>query len=136
MTVVVAYVPTDTGFRAVTEGVREARARDVPLVVVNAVGYAGYVAPTAADEKELDALNAYLAAQDVEHSLRQVSQVREKASVAGVVLDVAAETAAALIVLGLHRRSAIAKRVLGSTIQSVVMSASCPVLIVPAVDER
>jgi len=134
MTVVVGYVPTETGFSAVTEAERQARCRDVAVVIVNVVGPAGYLAATAADVRDLDAVVAHLTASGVRSSLRQVSV---DAPPAEIILRVAREVEASLIVLGLHQRSWIAKRALGSTARSVVLGgAPCPVLIVPDIDHR
>jgi nucleotide-binding universal stress UspA family protein len=133
MTIVVGYVPTETGFSAIKEAEREAQARNVPVVVVNVVGPAGYTVPTAADERDLDAVTAYLTKRGVQNSLRQVT---DDASPADVILAVAKEVDAALIVLGLHQRPWIARELLGSTARSVVLAGACPVLIVPDVDER
>ena len=132
MTVVVGYVPTETGFSAVAEAERQARCRDVPVVVVNVVGAAGYRVPTAADQPDLDAVTAHLTANGVRNSLRQIN---DDAPPADIILGVAREVDASLIVLGLHQRSRIVKRVIGSTAQSVVLAAPCAVLIVPDVDE-
>lgn len=133
MTVVVAYVPTETGFSAVVEAEREARCRDVAVVVVNVVGTAaGYRVPTAADQRDLDAVAAHLDRHGVRNSLRPITS-DERAS--DVILGVAREVDASLIVLGLHQRSLIARRVLGSTAQAVALAAPCPVLVVPDVDE-
>lgn len=133
MTVVVGYVPTETGFSAVTEAESQARWRDVPVLIVNVVATVGYVAPTAADEHDLDAVTAYLTSNGVRNSLRQITA---DASPADVILGVAHEVDASLIVLGLHQRSWIAKRVLGSTARSVVLAAPCAVLVVPDIDQR
>lgn len=135
MSVVVGYIPTKTGFFAVTEAEREARALDVPVVIVNVVGYAGYTVPTAADERDLDAVAAHLTAHGVRNSLRHINQVFDEESVTEAILTVAREEDATLIVLGLHRRPLITKRLLGSTAQSIVVGAECPVLIVPDVDD-
>ncbi len=132
MTVVVGYVPTETGFSAVAEAERQARFRGVPVVVVNVVGGVGYMAPTAADQRTLDAVAAHLTAQGVEHSVRHINNDSPPAD---VILGVAQDEAASLIVLGLHQRSWFARRVLGSTAQSVVLGAPCPVLVVPDVDQ-
>lgn len=132
MTIVVGYVPTETGFSAIKEAEREARERGVPVLVVNVVGPAGYTVPTAADERDLDAITAYLTKQGIENSLHQVT---DASSPADVIVDTAREAGAALIVLGLHQRSWIARQLLGSTVRSVVLAASCPVLVVPDVDE-
>lgn len=133
MTVVVGYVPTETGFSAVTEAERQARCRGVPVVIVNVVGTAGYLVPTAADQPDLDAVTAHLTANGVHNSLRQIT---DDAPPADIILGVAREIDASLIVLGLHHRSWIAKRVLGSTARSVVLAAPCPVLIVPDIDRH
>ena len=133
MTVVVGYVPTETGFSAVTEAERQARWRDTPVVIVNVVGAAGYLVPTAADQPDLDAVTAHLTAHGVRNSLRQIT---DDAPPADIILDVARQVDASLIVLGLHQRSWIAKRVLGSTARSIVLAAPCPVLIVPDVDQH
>lgn len=132
MTVIVGYVPTETGFLAVTEAEREARARGVDVVIVNVVGYAGYTVPTAAEERDLEAVTAHLTAQGIGNSVRQIVQ---EVSPADAILQVAAEQKATLIVLGLHQRARIVKKVLGSTVASVVLAATCPVLIVPDIDE-
>src|SRR5664279_2538392 len=79
MTVVVGYVPTETGFLAVTAAEREARAIDAPVVIVNVVGYSGYTVPTAADERDLDAVGAYLTAHGVRNSLRHFDEVESEA---------------------------------------------------------
>jgi nucleotide-binding universal stress UspA family protein len=133
MTVVVGYVPTETGFSAVTEAERQSRCRDVPVVIVNVVGTAGFRVPTAADQRDLDAVAAYLTDHGVSNTLRHVT---DDAPPADILLGVAREVDASLIVLGLHQRSWLAKRVLGSTARSVVLGAPCAVLVVPDIDER
>jgi len=131
--VVVGYVPSDTGFLAVREGEREARSRGAALVLVNVVGEVGYQAATAADEKNLDAVVAYLTERGAEHS---VDQRNTDEAPAEVILDVARQQGAALIVVGLHRRSRVQKALMGSTAQRVILSAGVPVLTVPNVDEE
>jgi hypothetical protein len=63
-------------------------------------------------------------------------QITDEAPPAEIILDVARDVEASLIVLGLHQRSWIAKRVLGSTARSIVLAAPCPVLIVPDIDQH
>jgi nucleotide-binding universal stress UspA family protein len=131
--VVVGYVPSDTRFLAVREGEREARSRGARLVLVNVVGEVGYQNPTAADEKNLDAVVAYLTSQGADHS---VDQRNSEDAPAEVLLDVARQQEAELIVVGLHRRSRVQKALMGSTAQRVILSAGIPVLTVPNVDEE
>lgn len=133
MTIVVGYVPTETGFSAIKEAERQARARDVEVVVANVVGPAGYTIPTAADERNLDAVTAHLTKHGVRNSVRQVV---DDASPADVLLGVAREVEASLIVLGMHQRLWMARELLGTTARSVLLAAPCPVLIVPDIDPR
>ncbi|MGA8246037.1 MAG: universal stress protein [Nocardioides sp.] len=133
MTIVVGYVPTMTGLLAITEAAREARAQDADVVVVNVIGAAGYTVSTAAEEKDLDAVKAQFTAHGISSSLHQVNA---ESSAADVVLEVAQERHASLIILGMHQRSWLAKRALGSTVRSVALAALCPVLVVPDVDEH
>ena len=131
MAVVVGYVPTETGFLAVTEAVREARTFQVPIVIVNVVGVSGFATPTAAEDQDLDSLTARLTSDGVEHS---VQQIESGESVADLLLGIAEQAQARLIVVGLRRRSPVGKALLGSTAQSVILGANCPVLTVRAVD--
>jgi nucleotide-binding universal stress UspA family protein len=134
MSVVVGYVPDATGVLAIRTAAQEARWRGTEVVVVNVVGASGYTTPTAADEKNLDSIDELLAREGVQHTIRTFgseSGVRPPEA----ILEVAEETSAELIVVGIKRRSAVAKAVLGSTAQRVLTGADCPVLSVRADDE-
>jgi hypothetical protein len=63
----------------------------------------------------------------------EVHQEMSDVDVASRVLCVATQVNASLIVVGLHRRSAVGKAFLGSTAQRIILSAACPVLSVPRV---
>lgn len=132
MAVVVGYVPSETGFLAVKEAVREAQSLGVPVVIVNVIGPSGFATPTAADDQNLDAVSARLTADGVEHSVRQLESTD---SVAEQILEVAEAENARLIVVGLRRRSPVGKVLLGSTAQTVILTASCPVLTVRAAED-
>ena len=130
MTVVVGYVPDATGYLAVTEAIREARWRQADIVVVNAVDTDGFNRPTAADERDLDAVDARLDAEGVPHSISSMDIGTGTASDA--VLRVAGDVDAELLVIGMHRRSPVGKALLGSNAQRILLNASCPVLAVRA----
>jgi nucleotide-binding universal stress UspA family protein len=132
VTVVVGYVPDRTGYLAVTEGARQAQWRGTDVVIVNAVGESGYTRPTAADELDLDALEARLTADGVPHEIRHLDVGTTRA--AEVILRVAEEVDAELIVVGIHRRSPVGKLLLGSNAQRVLLTADCPVLAVRAAE--
>jgi nucleotide-binding universal stress UspA family protein len=126
MSVVVGYVPDASGLLAVRQAAQEAKWRDTEVVVVNVVDAAGFVRPTAADEQNLDAIAANLTASGAAFTIRQIEQAAS--TPAEEILKIAEETGAELIVLGVKRRSAVAKAVLGSTVQRVLVGAQCPVL--------
>jgi nucleotide-binding universal stress UspA family protein len=130
MTVVVGYVPGASGLLAVREAAQQALWRETDLVVVNVIDAAGFARPTAADEKELDAVAVQLTSDGVRFTVRQVNQ--ETTLTAQTLLAIATETSAELIVVGIKRTSAVAKAVLGSTAQRVLLGAHCPVLSVHA----
>ena len=130
VSVVVGYVPDATGLLAVTEAARQARWRGTDVVVVNAIDNSGYARPTAADERDLDALDARLAAEGVEHEIRHLDVGTARA--AEVILAVVEEVSAELVVVGIHRRSPVGKMLLGSTAQRILLDSPCPVLAVRA----
>jgi nucleotide-binding universal stress UspA family protein len=132
VTVVVGYVPDPTGYFAVTEAIREARWRETDVVVVNVVDSIGYTRPTAADERDLDALAARLEAEGVPQQVRHMDIGSGHASDA--ILRVADEVGADLLVVGIHRRSPVGKVLLGSNAQRILLNATCPVLAVRAED--
>ena len=129
MNVVVGYVPTREGESALDHAVREARSRAARLVVVNSSRGDALVDERYADEHQLEALRARLATSGVEHEVVHVMRGREAAE---EILAVAAERRAELVVVGLRRRSAVGKLLMGSTAQRVLLEAACPVLAVKA----
>ena len=131
MTVVVGHVPDPTGFLAVTGAVRQARWRGCAVVVVNTVDEAGYTRPTAADEVDLDAVRERLRAEGLEHRVEHRPLV-PGVQASDVILEVAEQEGAELVVVGLHRRSPVRKALLGSNAQRVLLEATCPVLAVRA----
>jgi nucleotide-binding universal stress UspA family protein len=127
MNVVVGYVPTREGESALIHAVEEARTRSARLVVVNTSRGDSLVDERYADESQLDELRERLSASGVEHELVHAIRGREASE---EILQVAAERRADLVVIGLRKRSAVGKLLLGSTAQRVLLEAPCPVLAV------
>ena len=132
VSVVVGYVPDATGLLAVTEAARQAQWRGTDVIVVNAIDTSGYQRPTAADERDIDALDAKLTADGVPHEIRHLEVGTARA--AEVILGVVEEVGAELVVVGIHRRSPVGKMLLGSTAQRILLDSPCPVLAVRAPD--
>ena len=131
MTIIVSYVPTQEGFVALGAAMDEARWRKTSLTVVNVVVGSDASGPTFADEKDLDAVRARLDEMGIEEDIRQISSSTD---VADEVIKLAEDLDAELIVVGLRRKTALGKALLGSNAQRIMLSASCPVLSVRPAD--
>ena len=132
MTVVVGYVPTPEGRAAVLQAGEEALLRRARLLVLNVSRGAAPGDPALATPAEIADLTAQLRGAGVEHEIRQSPQGAE---VAEQLLGAAAEPDVRLLVIGLRRRTAVGKLLLGSSAQRVLLQARCPVLAVHADDE-
>ena len=129
MTIVVGYVPRPEGRAALDRALAEAALRGQRLVVVNASRGDALVDAGYAGVQEIELVKSRLADSGVDHELRQLVRGHEPAD---EVVDLAEEVGAELIVIGLRRRSAVGKFLLGSTAQRILMHAPCAVLAVKA----
>jgi nucleotide-binding universal stress UspA family protein len=128
--IVVGYVASPEGDAAVRQGIDEARLRRVKLIVVYSDHGEHLDSSTAVQRTEaLDRVHALLHTTDVEHDLRHLVRGRDPVN---DVLDVAAEVAADLIVIGIRKRTPVGKLVLGSNSQSILLESPIPVLAVKA----
>lgn len=131
MRIVVGYVKTPEGGAALDRAVAEARLRDATVVVVHSSrgGPRGDLESTLGYREELEAIEARLTSAGVPHEVHQLTRGRDPAD---DLLDVQRRSGAELIVIGVRRRSPVAKLVLGSNAQRVLLEADCPVLAVKA----
>lgn len=127
--VVVGYVARPEGEAALDAGLREAVLRGLPLVVVHS-------ARGGEHENLEDAIAARDRVAELERRLAdaQVSVTLEHLvrgnSPAEDLTEVAREHDAALVVIGLRRRSPVGKLLLGSNAQEILLRMECPVLAV------
>ncbi len=129
MTVVTGYVPTPEGDAALTAAIHEAQSRGLRLVVVNTSSGDALVDPRYVTEDQVPDLVSRLERSGVPHSFVHSLGGRDAAD---EVLAVAVREQAALLVIGLRRRSPVGKLVMGSTAQRILLGAECPVLAVKA----
>jgi nucleotide-binding universal stress UspA family protein len=129
VTIVVGYVPRPEGRAALQRAVAEANLRGEDLLVLNAARGQAWTEAGVATEDDLDAVRAELAEAGVRFDVRQMVRGKDPAD---EVVDAAAEAGAQLIVIGLRRRSAVGKLIMGSTSQRILLESDCPVLAVKA----
>lgn len=127
MTVLIGYVPTPEGDAAFSAALQEARRRDEPLVVLNSPHGGAPVSVDVAPDDTVRRMNERAEADGVTLDLRQTAH---SGDVADEVLRVAQEIDASVVVIGLRKRSAVGKLLMGSVAQRILLDADRPVLAV------
>lgn len=131
MAVVVGYIPSQEG-RAALEAARSAaRERGTKLIVVNShKGGSSFDGDDSIrTDRELMAVRGELERDGGEFEILTLVRGNDPTD---DLINVAREVDAALIVIGLRRRSPLGKLVLGSNAQRIILEADCPVLSVKA----
>ena len=126
MSIIVGYTTRPEGQAALRHAVTEARVHGQSLVVVN-IGTGSHPENTMVPSDDLAALEADLAREGVEHTVRQLVRGNEPAE---EIVGLADELGAAMIVIGLRRRSPVGKLLLGSSAQRILLDADRDVLAV------
>jgi nucleotide-binding universal stress UspA family protein len=129
MTVLVGYVPTPEGEAAFAAGLDESRRRGEALLVLNSPRGGAAVSSDVAPDSTVQDMSARASAAGVEVEVRQAPHSGEAAD---EVLRVAQEADASVIVIGLRKRSAVGKLLMGSSAQRILLDADRPVLAVKA----
>jgi nucleotide-binding universal stress UspA family protein len=125
--IIVGYVPTPEGVAALDSAIEEARRRGRRLVVLNSSRGESLVDPRFATGAEWDSVERRLTESGVEHELAQLVEGKDAAD---QILALARDLNAELIVIGLRRRTAVGKFIMGSQSQTILLHAECPVLAV------
>ena len=125
--IVVGFIPTPEGRAALARGITEAKLRNVKLVVVNTSQGAAWVGERYVQGDALTSLADELEHAGVETELRQVEGGHD---VAEALEEIGTEVDADLIVIGLRRRSAVGKLILGSAASRILLTVKQPVLTV------
>jgi nucleotide-binding universal stress UspA family protein len=122
MSVLVGFIRTPEGRAALERGIEEARIRRTRLVVV-------HVHDPEGNPQSVADLRQQLEAAGVDHAVESGYRGLDPAD--DLVHRAEAEDAE-LIVIGIRRRTAVGKLILGSNAQRVLLDAACPVLAVKA----
>lgn len=130
MGVVVGYVATAEGEAALEVAVREAHARNTPLIVILSERTSRFGADSLGVERQAEELRSRFEDEDLRADVRVTTRGRD---VAEDIIEAATSSKAELIVIGLRRRSPVGKLLLGSNAQRILLDAPCPVLAVKPV---
>jgi nucleotide-binding universal stress UspA family protein len=130
VTVLVGYVPTPEGDAAFAAGLAEAGLRGEDLVVLNSPRGGAPVSADVASPEVVARLTAEASRAGVTLTVRQDAHAGDLAE---EVVRVADELAVSVIVIGIRRRSAVGKLLLGSSAQRILLDANRPVLAVKPV---
>lgn len=129
MTILVAYLPRPEGQAALDKGMEIAARRQERLVVVNAIPGGSKDDPSRADAQDVERVEKLLAESGLDAEFKQF--IRGKSAVSEIE-DLVGSLPVSLLVIGLRKRSAVGKLILGSVAQDILLSVSCPVLAVKA----
>ena len=129
MTILVAYVPRPEGQTALDKGLEIAKRRQERLVVVNASPGGKQEDPSMADVQDVERVEQLLADSGINAEFKQF--VRGKSAVAEIE-EMIDSLQVSLLIIGLRKRTAVGKLILGSVAQELLLSVSCPVLAVKA----
>jgi nucleotide-binding universal stress UspA family protein len=129
MTILVAYVPRPEGQAALDQGIKIAKDRQERLVVVNTSPGGKMEDPLMADSQDVERVEKLLTESGLNAEFKQF--VRGESAVAEIEALVDS-LKVSLLIIGLRRRSAVGKLILGSVAQEILLSVPCPVLAVKA----
>ena len=117
MTIVVGYTPAAPGRAALAAAIEQARKESEPLVVVNSGRGESLDDPTYAQPADLEWVRATAEEAGRRVTVRQEMRGRDAAE---ELLEVLEEVDASLCVIGIRKRTAVGKMLLGSNANQIL----------------
>jgi nucleotide-binding universal stress UspA family protein len=129
MSVIVGYLSSERGRKALELGIAEAKLRKTDLVVVHSLQGAGKSEDEEViqSDRDLTALEDLLKEEGVVFTIHNYVRGNEPAQ---DIVQAAKDLGGELIVIGLRQRTSAGKFLLGSNAHDILMDAPCPVLTV------
>ncbi len=130
MTILVAYVARPEGQAALDKGMEIAKRRNERLVVVNASPGGTKEDPSMIDNEEVERVENLL--RDARLNNAEFKQFVRGKSAVEEIEGLVDSLQVSVLIIGIRKRSAVGKLILGSVAQELLLSVSCPVLAVKA----
>jgi nucleotide-binding universal stress UspA family protein len=128
MPVVVGFIPTNEGRAALDRAIEESKLRGEKLIVVgSSKGGDEFLKLGMNFDQELNKVTDRLKTEGVEHEVHGFVRGKDPSE---DLVEIAEQTGATLIVIGLRRRSPVGKLIMGSQAQRILLDATCDVLAV------
>ena len=129
MTILLAYVSRPEGRAALNKAIEISKERNEPMLIVNASPGGPQEDASLVPAFEVEEIEAELAAKGIQAEFKQyvrgnnaVDEINEMVETRDI----------SLLIIGLRKRTAVGKLLLGSVAQEILMTVSCPVLCVKA----
>lgn len=131
MRIVAGFLTSPEGRAALDRSVEEAKLRDAELLVVHSMrgGERDELENVLTYREAFEALEKQLADENINYRLVEYARGNAPSE---DLLQAASDENADLLVIGIRRRSAVGKLILGSNAQDILMHADCAVLAVKA----
>jgi nucleotide-binding universal stress UspA family protein len=129
MSVIVGYLSSERGRKALEVGIAEAKLRKTDVVVVHSLRGAGKSddEDVIQSDRDLSDLEGLLQKEGVVFTIHNYVRGNEPAQ---DIIQAAKDLGGELIVIGLRQRTSAGKFLLGSNAHDILMDAPCPVLTV------
>jgi nucleotide-binding universal stress UspA family protein len=129
MTILVAYVPRPEGQAALEKGIELAQSSKENLIVVNATPGGTGDDPSRSDAQDVERVEQLISVSGIKAEFKQF--VRGKNAVEELE-ELVATHSVSMLVIGLRKRTAVGKLIMGSMAQEILMTVECPILAVKA----
>lgn len=129
MTILLAYVSRPEGRAALNKAIEISKERNEPMLIVNASPGGQTEDASLVPAFEVEEIEEELVAKGIQAEFKQY--VRGNNAV-DEINDMVESRDISLLIIGLRKRTAVGKLLLGSVAQEILMTVSCPVLCVKA----
>ena len=129
MTILVAYVSRPEGRAALDKAIELSKERQERMLIVNASPGGQQEDASLVPAFEVEQIEAQIAAQGIQGEFKQF--VRGKNAVEEIN-DLVETGDISILIIGLRKRTAVGKLILGGVAQEILMTVPCPVLCVKA----